>query len=58
MLCIARTLKNRVNVPLGGYEADFEACFGIDVTAGGKIYRTYNKKLKKKSDTCSCGALG
>ena len=56
MLCVARTLKDRVDVPLGGYQADFEACFGIDVTAGGKIYRTYNKKLKK-TDTCSCGAL-
>jgi len=56
VLCVARTLKDRVHVPLGGYQADFEACFGIDVTAGGKIYRTYNKKLKK-TDTCSCGAL-
>ena len=42
MLCVARTLNDRVDVPLGGYQADFEACFGIDVTAGGKIYRTYN----------------
>jgi len=47
VLCVARTLKDRVDVPLGAYQADFEACFGIDVTAGGKIYRTYNKKLKK-----------
>ena len=42
--------------PVSGFQADIEACFGIDVTAGGKIYRTYNKKLKK-TDTCSCGAL-
>ena len=22
--------------PISGFQADFEACFGIDVTAGGK----------------------
>ena len=47
MLCVARTLKDRVDVPLGGYQADFEACFGIDVQLVEKYIEHITKNLKK-----------